>query len=302
MVEEQFTARNPDAEADPALAGTRVVDERHLCHRASMIIAVYHINNEHAKLRSNLNKDFLSWVEKCLAWQVDVMVGDGNMAANSFIHGQEIPDHSTSAIARCLESALAVVNKDMPVSKRLTVTQVDNTSVVQKYSAATYGTGDFDCVLYHVFGWGKTHLQRSDRANLQASYRDVSSAQVDPAVKPRDWQVKRIERFLHMTNRDLFLGDADKDWHNPLFITLTEYHCRNWRNRSEAKALEKKFGSAASRADNRSRGTASKRAKSDRGYYHRDHKRAATSWGHGDWKEENWNQREWEHKEWQEDT
>ena len=106
--------------------------------------------------------------------------------------------------------------------------------------------------------------------------------------------MKRIERFLHLSNRDVRLRPSDKGWHNPLFLTITEWRTKNWRQRSPAKAAEKRANFAAKAAARRSSGSAAKRSKSEHWPREREPERAASSWEDTRWSSANWEQGEWQ--------
>ena len=112
---------------------------------------------------------------------------------------------------------------------------------------------DWDCCLVAVFGWGKTIVQKEDRIKMKEQPGriadilklprwdvpdDTSSLHYESA--PVDWKVSMSEKALHLDRKDMWLGNNDKDYHNPMFVTLRNEATKNFRWRTAEKEKERR--------------------------------------------------------------
>jgi hypothetical protein len=67
---------------------------------------------------------------------------------------------------------------------------------------------------------------------------DTSSLHYESA--PVDWKVSMSERALHLDRKDMWLGNTDKDYHSPMFITLRNEATKNFRYRKAEKEKERR--------------------------------------------------------------
>jgi hypothetical protein len=104
---------------------------------------------------------------------------------------------------------------------------------------------DVDCVVAAVMSWG--HHQEARRERQQSSDATASEAVEGFRSQARigeyyDWILDVSEFTMNLTNRHLWLGADDHDWHTPLHVIIRPRQTANLRKRSAA-AKERRHAS-----------------------------------------------------------
>ncbi|MCP4242059.1 MAG: hypothetical protein GY772_15995, partial [bacterium] len=156
--------------------------------------------------------------------QIDVVCGDSNAAA--FLHADNVePDTKNGLISVLTRAAIVELNKKNPEWwQRVTVRCLDN-------NPFQYDPDDMDCMNMSLYSWAKTESATKEREENRLADQELReqpeannpfSADQPFLAGPCDWDIRLAERFLYLTNTDLWLGDHDKSWHLPLLVTLRE--------------------------------------------------------------------------------
>ncbi len=102
------------------------------------------------------------------------------------------------------------------------------------------GQPDIDCVVAAVMSWG--HHEEARRERNRAS--DTTDCEAVEGFRAQarlgeyyDWILEVSEFAMNLSNRHLWLGTDDHDWHTPLHVIIRPRRTANLRKRSdEAKA------------------------------------------------------------------
>jgi len=147
------------------------------------------------------------------------------------------------------------VNASRRIEDRIQMVILDNNpteAAEYEKSVQERDSYEWDNLLTCVIGWGKTHIQQQDRQKLSTDAAHVAKVTGLPVTDvhdtsdlhfetaPKDWLVSMSERALHLDRKDMWLGNNDKDYHRPMFVTLRNFARRNDRYRTEAREVARR--------------------------------------------------------------
>jgi hypothetical protein len=220
-------------------------------------ILAYHIESSkggrrHENVRSYL-KEILTQVGSA---HVDLLFCDGNLAASRSKKSQRHTDIPNSTICQSYRQFQQAINTGVPFEERVQMVILDNNPAMHaevEMTTEDRDKHDWDCCLVAVFGWGKTVVQKEKRIEMKEHPEKIANAMNLPRhdvpddtsslhyeSAPVDWKVSMSERALHLDRKDMWLGNTDKDYHSPMFITLRNEATKNFRYRKAEKEKERR--------------------------------------------------------------
>ena len=220
-------------------------------------VLAYHIESSKGARTHDNVRDYLTTILKRVASaHVDLVFCDGNLAAHRNKKDQRHVDIPNSTIVTSYRQFQQLINEGQPIERRVQLTVFDNNPASMAEVELTQkerDAYDWDCCLIAMFGWGKTAVQRRDRCELSRDAAHVAkrlgipeddvpadTTRLHYETSPKDWTVSMSERALHLDRKDIWLGNNDKDYHRPMFITVRNDATKNFRFRTAEKIKERK--------------------------------------------------------------
>lgn len=141
--------------------------------------------------------DFTSVVYAALASDVDIIAGDGNLAAQRNCTGQNDTDFLTRLCTEVVEAVLTAVNKLREIEHRISYSIVSNIRAEEWFRSSKGDPAhDGDCLALHMFRFPNKH------PSLLA-YRDSEEGRAETVeVIGQKTVLKETERFKYFINAD----------------------------------------------------------------------------------------------------
>ena len=230
---------------DDHLTGTQAIRSG----LTKLTVCVFHLNNDTAKKVEAAKSCMVAVIKRCMRYQVDLIFGDGNTAVNRFCPSQQYPDRVSALIPTIIREAFSSLNIDKELWERPSIYPIETESAIALATAGSV-VQDMDCMTGYAVSWGKTlcnRIRRQELADLVLSLRQqdfegmqLTQAQYDLLEKTAPSEIGLLEQLeelhitvsehgKHITSRDLFLRDGDKDSHKPMYATIREHEFRHER-------------------------------------------------------------------------
>ena len=221
----------PKSTKDPVLS----YDTRHAT-QADLPFAttgVFHIhpNISHGAAKEDAQKGITPLVTE---YQCDVITGDANKPANTFSKLQSVYNPDNSLMNNIMEKIRNLWNEtqDMPLAERMDFSMSTSCHDLHMKTGSGYERTFEDCMMTFVFSWEKTDIQRefrqSEIAKLDQEAMDSMLEDVDKVIS--DYKATSAERYKHINNDMLMLGQCDSDSHTPLLVYVRSLAADQERN------------------------------------------------------------------------
>ena len=169
-------------------------------------------------------------------YQVDFLGGDCNGSIYKYYndnnHEFSIRDSNIAVILKKMVEAVNAVSKGLPTFtpcnyQLVTATSTRNLALIKEYySLPEEERGEYpdqDVLAVIAVSWGHTPKPQDSYYALQEHH---------PEIPEGEWAMHVCETALQLTNRHLWLGPVDQDWHRPLQVNLKPFWARNYQYRT----------------------------------------------------------------------